>query len=266
MPTKNRSRRLFSRLFGGKPRRLHPFPDSTGLTVHALHKSASMFLYKFFDHLCREVEVPFYSIHHSPPDDQSIDSNRSASFVLGPVRSFNVEDWVFPRLKEQRRLIHVRDPRDILVSEYYSLGWLHSAAHWNDDAKARREKIQTTSIDDFVTDESLTGKSPLLDRMRPLFELSQDDRATIVTYEEMVTDFPAWLSKVLYAVNLQNDEALTRALIKQYENEFTPSAEGGHKRNVTPGDHREKLQAETIHALNTKFAAVLEVMGYSIDG
>jgi len=46
--------------------------------------------------------------------------------------------------------------------------------------------------------------------VRPLTELSQDDRATIVNYEEIVMDFPAWLSKVLYAVNLQNDEALTR--------------------------------------------------------
>lgn len=265
MPTKNRSRGLFSRVFGGAASRLRPFPKSTGLTVHALHKSASMFLYKFFNDLSQQVDVPFYSIHHAPPDDQSIDVSRTDSFVLGPIRSFNVDDWVFPGLNEQRCLIQVRDPRDILVSEYFSLGWLHSDAAWNDDAKAQREKIQATSIDKFVVDEQLTGKSPLLDRMRPLLQLSQNARATLVTYEEMVTDFPRWLSKVLSTMDLEDDPTLIRALVKQYEDEFKPSSEGGHKRNVTPGDHRQKLKPETVDILNEKFAEILAVMAYSCE-
>jgi len=262
MPTKKRPRRFFSRVFGGRAHRLRPFPESTGLTVHALHKSASMFLYKFFHDLSQRVDVGFYSINHSPPDEQSITASRTDSFILGPIRSFNIEDWVYPRLNEQRFLIQVRDPRDILVSEYFSLGWLHSVATWNDEAKAQRERIQATSIDQFVMEERLTGKPPLRDRMQPLFDLSQNDQATIVTYEEMVTDFPRWLSKVLSAIDLDNDATLTRHLLKQYEHEFTPSTEGGHKRNVTPGDHLQKLKPETVSALNEKFADILAVLGY----
>ena len=34
-----------------------------------------------------------------------------------------------------------------------------------------------------------------------------------------------------------------------------------HKRKVTPGDHREKLQAETIRQLDQIFASVLERLG-----
>ena len=36
-----------------------------------------------------------------------------------------------------------------------------------------------------------------------------------------------------------------------------------HKRKVTPGDHREKLQPETIRQLDQLFAPVLDKPGYS---
>ena len=36
-----------------------------------------------------------------------------------------------------------------------------------------------------------------------------------------------------------------------------------HKRKITPGDHREKLQPETIRQLDQIFAPVLDRLGYS---
>ncbi len=39
-----------------------------------------------------------------------------------------------------------------------------------------------------------------------------------------------------------------------------------HKRKVTPGDHREKLQPETIRRLDQIFAPVLDRLGYSGKG
>ena len=239
------------------------FPAATGLMVHALHKSASMFLFKFFDDLCSTLDVPLFSIHNTPPNENAVHDSCDESFVICPIRSLQIVEGVFSKAQNLRYLVQVRDPRDVLVSEYYSLGWLHSLDGWNEEARQRRAKIQETPIDQFVLAENLTGKASLLERMQPLPELLHHPSVTIVTYEEMVNDFPSWLSKVLGTLELEECDAFREQLVLKYQDEFLPTPSGGHKRKVTPGDHRVQLQPATIERLNEKFSSILNCMGYA---
>ena len=238
-------------------------PESTGLIVHALHKSASMFLYKFFADLCDKTDCPLFSIHNSPAGENAIPADTHVSFVLCPVRSFDCEPYQFANLKRVNHLIQVRDPRDILVSEYFSLGWLHTSENWSEEGKQRRKTIQSMSIDEFVLEESLHGKLPLFERMKPVLQLSQQDNVELVKYETLVTHFPAWLETVLSFTGLGETHHLKRKLIRQYKDEFKPDQTGsGHKRNIAPGDHKEKLTEQTIEILNQRFSPVLKQLNY----
>ena len=243
--------------------RIRNFPKATGLVVHALHKSASMFLCTSFSPIFPDkTDCPLYSIHNSPADENAIPADTHDSFVLCPIRNFDCESYQFPNLERVNYLIQVRDPRDILVSEYFSLGWLHSSKNWSDEGKERREKIQSMSIDDFVLDESLHGKQPLFERMEPVLRFAQQDNVELVKYETLVTQFPVWLETVMRFAGLGEAKNLTSKLIHQYKNEFQPDQSGGHKRNIVPGDYKEKLNAQTIETLNQRFSPVLKQLDY----
>jgi 16S rRNA (cytosine1402-N4)-methyltransferase len=61
-------------------------------------------------------------------------------------------------------------------------------------------------------------------------------------------------------------KALARAIVAaRHANSVAAGEEDvwSHKRKVTPGDHREKLQSETIRQLDEIFGPVLDKLGYS---
>ena len=88
-------------------------------------------------------------------------------------------------------------------------------------------------------------------------------REVVVRYEDMVTRFPKWCRQVLSVMPVRRPGWLTRKLAWRYRNEFRSRGEQlQHKRRITPGDYREKLQPRTIDALNERFADVLERFDY----
>ena len=222
-----------------------------------------MFLYKFFADLCDKTDCPLYSIHNSPANDKAIPADIRDGFVLCPVRNFDCNSYQFQNLERVNYLIQVRDPRDILVSEYFSLGWLHTSDNWSAEGKERRKRIQSISIDEFVLDESLHGKQPLFERMEPVLELAQQDNVELVKYETLVTQFPVWLESAMRFAGLSEAQSLKNKLILQYKDEFKPDHSGaGHKRNIVPGDYKEKLTGKTIETLNKRFSPILEQLDY----
>lgn len=256
------SRRLKRRLgIGCSPFNSKFGGEQKALFVHGLHKSATMFLFQFFDNLCRQIQVPLYSIHHSTPDHLTIPADTKTSFVLCPIRNFSIANHSFENL-ETVHLFQTRDPRDILVSEYYSLGWRHSDKDWDASARDRRKKIQSLSIDEYVIQEPILGNYPLVDRYQELLDAMNDTQVHLAKYETMILDFDRWLGDVIPLLGLNRASERT-LLSRQYQNEFRANAEpDAHKRNVVPGDHREKLKPETIEILNDRFSTVLDALEY----
>lgn len=231
------------------------------LIVYGLHKSASMFLFKFFDHVCREIEVPMHSINYAQRNHEAVNETTAASFVYCPERSFDTTGFRFPKLK-QIHLFQVRDPRDILVSEYFSLGWRHRDHAWNEEEKRRREEIRQLTIDQYVIRESNINKQPLLTRYLPLLAELEKPSTHVVKYETMVGDFPEWLRTVLPVMGLSSEDDIVH-LARHYRHEFQPDpSDNGHKRNVSAGDHKLKLQPATIAVLNERFRPILSALDY----
>nr|MBA2436604.1 sulfotransferase domain-containing protein [Chthoniobacterales bacterium] len=196
---------------------------------------------------------------------------------FGPIRFFVPSK----ALDKASVILHLRDPRDVLVSMFFSYCYMHAGEI--EAQTGYRKEVAEAGIDRFVLDmvsapfydyrgdygigsryKKYVGT--VLDRyQRYLDELLARPNTTAVSYEEMVLSFPSWLEKVTGAFDLKDPEETRAIVTERHANSVAAGEEDvwSHKRKVTPGDHREKLQAETIRELDRVFAPVLERLGYS---
>ncbi len=196
---------------------------------------------------------------------------------FGPIRFF-----VPTRALDTASIIlHLRDPRDVLVSMFYSYCYMHEGEI--ERHTGYRKAVAEAGIDGFVLDmvgEPFYGYrgdygigsrykkhvGNVLDRyQRYLEELLDRPNTIVVSYEEMVLAFPSWLEKIVSGFDLPDPDETRAVVTARHANSVAAEGEEdvwSHKRKVTPGDHREKLQAETIRQLDKIFASVLERLGY----
>ena len=235
-----------------------------GIAVHALHKSGTMFLYRFFKRLAAQRQYHLYSANNEPANELMVEPPAGSRFCCCPVRTFET-DTLLAATPSLFRIYHVRDPRDMLVSEYFSFGWSHpSGGAEGDELVQRRKEIQEMSIDDYVLNQPEFSSWPLEEKLRPLIERALNPETEIlVKYETMVTRFPVWVAGVIQPFGFRLPRIAAARLAWRYRNEFRPAGKGAHKRAITPGDFRKKLRPDTITILNKRFAEALEKFEYS---
>lgn len=223
-----------------------------------------MFLYQLFQRLSRARGIAFYSTNNSPPDDQRANGQLDHDFCLCPIRDFENPSIVSSDLYQIKQIFHVRDPRDILVSQYFSYGWRHTEVGFTDGVQRYRDFVRQNSIDDYVLNQKSVVQ-PLKRRLSKLIHRPAEELKQVVRYEEMVTNFPAYLERVVQAFGFKMPGFHRARFAFRFRDEFKPDLNrDGHKRSVLPGDHLKKLQPETIERLNEIFADELRVLNYCV--
>lgn len=236
----------------------------TGIIVHGLHKSGTMFLYQLFLRLARARKIEYYSSNHAAPNDQLITPEIDHDFCLCPIRSYGDEPGPFPDHFRIKRVFHVRDPRDTLVSQYFSYGWRHTEDGFNRGRQRQRESIQSMSIDEYVLNQKSVIR-PLRKRYADLIHRQPYELRNIVRYEQMVLDFPGWLEKIIRPFEFRMPGLIKTRFAFRYRNEFQPDDNpDSHKRSVLPGDYLRRLRPETIGQLNEIFEPELRALKYSM--
>jgi hypothetical protein len=264
-------------IFGNKQR-----AASRKVVVFTTHKAGSMVLHRVLKDICELNGIPYYSPNmqkSSLPFERMFagyDFMAKKEGCFGPIRFF-VPSKAIPQMGV---ILHLRDPRDVLVSMFYSYCYMHAGEI--ERHTGYRKAVAEAGIDQFVLD--MVGQrfheyrgdygigsrykkhvGNVLDRyQRYLDELVGRPNTTLVSYEEMVLSFPSWLKKILPPFHLPNEEETAAVVIARHANSVAAGEEDvwAHKRKVTPGDHREKLDAETIRQLDQIFAPVLNRLGY----
>ncbi|MGH8093015.1 MAG: sulfotransferase domain-containing protein [Chthoniobacterales bacterium] len=256
---------------------------SHNIIAFTTHKAGSMVLHRVLKDICELNRIRYYSPNENKtqlPFDQifsGYDFIAKRRGCFGPIRFY-----VPTRALETASIIlHLRDPRDVLVSMFYSYCFMHEGEI--ERHTGYRKAVAEAGIDRFVLD--MVGEpfyayrgdygigsrykrhvGTVLDRyQRYLDELSGRPNTMIVSYEEMVLAFPSWLERIVSAFDLPNPEETSAVVAARRANSVAAQGEEdvwSHKRKVTPGDHREKLQTETIRELDEIFAPVLERLGY----
>lgn len=165
-------------------------------------------------------------------------------------------------LDRYRKLLVVRDPRDVLVSQFFSIAASHQTpgAAKRAEFLQRRQHAREIGIDAFALERAPVVKATL---RRYADELLPVSGTLVTTYEELVTDLGAWLRRTLAFLDLPADEAVVAELVAASAPAPRREDVTAKRRQVTPGDHRRKLAAETIAALDEQLADELAAFGYT---
>lgn len=188
---------------------------------------------------------------------------RTAGYFYGPFRSFNRG---ISNIDDYKILLVLRDPRDVIVSAYYSI-YSHTMPTLEGKEKRqnrinRRKRMRELSVDEYVIDK-LNSDSRFLDRYYEYHkELMGKPNVLFLKYEDMVTNFEPWLERLLAFLDLDVAPELIAEIKAGADFKVSNEDIYKHKRQVTPGDHKRKLKTETIAILNEKTADVLKLYNY----
>ncbi|MEO2045143.1 MAG: sulfotransferase domain-containing protein [Pirellulales bacterium] len=187
---------------------------------------------------------------------------KTGGCFYGPFRSGKFVNTL-PAGVKPKILLMLRDPRDAQTSRYFSRAYSHAAPQDQDqqqDFFAKRTKALSVTIDEFVLK---TAPSILRGYQFYIDDLLSQGNVEWVKYEEMVTDFPSWLDRVINFWGLELAPETRDYLLRSADFEVPEEDIHSHKRQVSPGDHLRKLQPETIKALNEIFHDVLMALDYA---
>jgi hypothetical protein len=171
-----------------------------------------------------------------------------------------------PQMEEFRTVLILRDPRDVLTSMYYSSAYSHTVPDATGNKRRyfleRRAHTRDISIDQFALEYA--------ERERAIYQRYTDVLVRkqagihLTCYEDMTADFDTWFNDLLAYCGLEISRALRQTIYAKAQ-QIRPAREDihAHVRKGMPGDHREKLQPETIENLNEIFAQVLKDYHYA---
>lgn len=255
--------------------------------IYTVHKAASMFLHKLGTDLATRMDFAFYSINNEKYYEQIQDSSWKLFIestvgpsCFGPIRAGeDIALPVFPdRIEQYSVIMHLRDPRDVLVSAYYSHVYSHKVTKRFKPSDGQRKKWEDQGVDDFVINR--------IERVKKEYEdlcahLLCRENVILLKYEDMVTDYGKWLEGFLFAftefepkrstgigriLGENTHQKIYADLYEKYKGDFSPARNKedvySHKRQIIPGDYARKLKESSIDILNNEFSSLLTSLDY----
>lgn len=250
--------------------------DLASVTVFALPKSGSVLLDNIMRALCEMSGLTHVSIMDQmfkiglPADmvpQAASDIFAPKGYCYGGFRAFPRFD--IPILKQSRSILLVRDPRDMLVSHYYSVRDSHvlpsnELKSAKIDMQSQREFARSVVIDKYVRSYPAKHFSRVLEDYRTLL-ISRHD-VKIYRYEDVIYNKTAWIADMVKYFGWEIPMSKSEEIGKMHDHIPSEEKSNQHIRQVHPGNYREKLKPETISWLNEYFEDDLRAFGYGQDG
>jgi hypothetical protein len=167
-----------------------------------------------------------------------------------------------PSVVSGRKVLLVRDPRDALVSEYYSNAFSHSipvSGSTRDEMLAKRANALQSSIHDYVTDLAPRLKVTL----QQYYDFLDMPDMRVYRYEQAIMDKRWFLQDVCRHFGWTAKDELIENIMKWADVMPTEEVPTEFVRKVKPGDHLDKLDVATIAMLDDIFKDELKRYGYA---
>ena len=238
--------------------------DCSSAYIFAFHKSGSTLIQTLLQDYCSVIGVPTFSLF-----DSAFRQGISTEFVQGDASAcLNKAGYIFTGfrhfphfefdMKDRKAILLVRDPRDMLVSLYYSIKKSHPIP--SADVKFRRQRQDALEID---IDEFVLKRRGLFENaFREYMSALSGSDLTVYRYEDVIYDKEAWLGDLVRTLSLNKIDSEIKAAAANAD--VIPDAEdqSKHIRQVHPGNHKKKLEKKTIDFLNGYFADFMTEFGY----
>lgn len=245
--------------------------DIRSVIAFGLYKSGSTLVESVLKQLSQEVGITQFN-----PDAelwnkgiQIIDSPKNlgeqfsqAGYCFGVFRQV-YRPYEIQILRTNRSLIQIRDPRDILVSHYFSVSRSHPRPPKTGRASNTFDTMREQALGRSIDEHALEFQQWVWCLYRDAEPLLLNPLCRVFRYEDIIFDKVQWihdLTKHFQWNNLSSEfmESVAKA------NDIRPEIEqpNAHIRSVTPGDHKNKLKPKTIAQLNETFADILERFSY----
>lgn len=244
-------------------------PESApSLFFFTFHKCASVFFGRFVLGRARGLEHVDHATRMFSDTDAAPDGFLPEGHLYGPLRISAqgpvLDRLILPALEAVRRekcpvCLMVRDPRDMLVSQFFHNrdgAPLRAGLAAAESRERERSDAVRLGIDRYVLEKATRFEAGFIRAAR----LVADRPSTrVLRYEDMVDDWPAFRNRLRDAFDLSEDA------LRDIERESRPEGlerPGAHKRSGATGDHTRKLAPETVAALTERFAPFLRAFGY----
>jgi len=159
-----------------------------------------------------------------------------------------------------------RDPRDALVSQYFSDAFSHRLPGGDGAARARFEEkraaTRATPINDWVLAQAPSFAATVM----PYAALLDDPLTLRLRYEEQVFDKPGLARALAGHLRWSAAPAAVARVVELLDEVPADDDPARFVRQVTPGDHRRKLRPRTVAALNAALAEPMKMLGYAPGG
>jgi len=162
--------------------------------------------------------------------------------------------------KSLKIIIMVRDPRDVIVSMYYSFGKTHGLSPNDIIAQYQRERkdrIVPLSIDEYASASSSTLYE-IYNRLMSISDVAED--VCVIRYEDMIENFDGFYKTLLGTlpeIEVDYDEFHSSTRPKDIEDIHR------HKRSGRVNSYKDKLSSDTIKYLNSELSSILSFFKYA---
>ncbi len=251
-----------------------PAPGS-GESVFAIspHKCGSTMLAGILQHIARHADKPFlsltgqlfqqgYPIMKAPAE--VFDIWRKPGYTFAGIRSPNPLFETDEFRRDARKILLVRDPRDVATSLYFSQAKSHGApgrGALTASFEKTRANAQSVDINRYVLD----GKAnPVLNSLQRLSGLLGSQKLHVFRYEDIIFNKQEWIEEIGHVFRVSIPDALMSDLLDRYD--VLPSSEdpSKHVRQVKPGNFEKHLSPEAIQYIQNRFSKVFEAFRYPL--
>lgn len=247
----------------GNPAKIYSF------FVFALPKSGSVLQDKIFEDVCGELNIPLVSVAKTAFSQGVEEGNFNTDicdifvkkgygfygfrYLPGYLKGFELGQF--------KKILLVRDPRDILVSHYFSMKKSHAIpkGEMGERLLKQRQNMQLLEIDEYVLD-----KAKSFYNIFQSYNKISNSLLRVFRYEDIVFSKAAWIEDILRFLDLNLEREKIEEIAAKHDIFPKEEKPNSHIRKVAPGDHKDKLKPETIASLNNIFEPFMVKYGYRI--
>lgn len=251
----------------GKPYNIvlpSPRPDFDSKFVFSFAKSGSTLLNDLLFTYCPQLQVPVVSVFDqafsqglttTEVKDESATIFDKAGYIFSGFRHFPNFDL---DVGHNKSILLVRDPRDMVVSMYYSVTKSHVIPQGNTTLKRNRDEALQKAIDEFV----VSKMNSYVGQYQTYLQKLDGKKVKIYRYEDVIYNKNEWMSDVLDFLEIEKVPTLIKKVVQQFDVIPSSENEADHIRQVHPGNYKKKLSSETIELITVSASNFLKAFNY----